>query len=702
MVPSSGGWMKLNTRFPRNTQPQPALEHLEGRVLCSTNIVSVDVGALLAVAGQPVSISIEATSPHGVRAATIFRDINNNNRFDSGIDQPLGDIFVPNAQGRFVRNIVPGSDWGRNVRLGVNAVDMAGQWSLTGARRVDLAVNQRPTFVSAELSATSINERDLLSITVRAADDTSIRAITAFIDRNGDGRWTGGTDTSLGTSFVMNGAGNFVINAAAAAAWHAAGGSASIRVDTVDSDGAWAAATRLAGTVQVSPAPVIASFTVQWDSVQAGSTLNPLKLMLATTAETSAVAATFWLDLDGNGRWSPGTDFSLGDSREQQGGVFILRVQSDLAGRGSVQIGASAVSSAGIWAFTPASESIAILRVPAITSFVVDVNGATIILGAEAFYPPTTSVGGAQVSMVDVFADVNFNGVFDTGVDTFVVSIAPGIALSNGTWRHRVQLSSAQVASLPSVDFRWMVSPRIAIDGVQTIAGAGRFALPHHFVIGDPVLTRITVTIDAASNISQALPGAAYSVETSAFVASGVEAITLFWDANLNNRWDSDVDIHLGESRPGSASSSYMNTFSGVLPSRAGPGAFAAAAFSGNLTWSSVRSAPPITIAYIAPPTLNSTLSSPSAFAVTLSASSLFGIHAFSAYIDLNNDGIEDAGETVSLVAVRTMGSARNGTWVVTFSTAALTPGQSYMFRIRALDAAGTASAGMDALLPAV
>ncbi len=684
---------KLNTRIDQNHNHQAMLEHLEGRVLCSTSITDVDVGAVLAVAGQPVSISIEATSPNGVRAATIFRDVNENGRFDSGVDQALGDIFAPNAQGRFVRNIVPGSDWGRNVRLGVNAVDMAGQWSLTGARRVDLAVNQRPTLPAASVSASVLNERDLFSITVRAADDTSVRAVTAFVDRNGDGRWTGGSDISLGTSFVMNGAGDFVIQAAANPAWHVAGGSASIVVDAVDADGAWVQTPRVAGIVQVMPAPVIASFTAVWDSVQAGSALNPLKLTLTTTVGAPATAATFWLDLDGNGRWTAGTDFSLGDAHQMVNGSFILRVPSDLAGRDSVQIGASAVSASGLWAFSPAVASVSQLRTATITNFLVDINGSTIIVGAEAFYPPTNSVSAAQVSLVDVIADVNFNGVFDAGVDTLIASVAPSSVLSNGTWRHRAQLSVDQVASVPVGAFRWIASPRIAIGGGETIAGAGRSAVPHHFGIGDPVLTRITATIDGASNVESAAAGAAYSVEVAAFVASGTTALTMFWDANLNNRWDSDVDTHLAEYRPGTDAVSVNHTFSGVLPMRAGPGAFAAAALSETGLWSSVRSAPPINVTFIAAPGLISSHAEANSFAITLSAASLFGIQSFSGFLDLNDDGIEDSGEAVQLTAVRVGGSSRNGSWVLSFSTVGLPQGQVYHFRMRAIDAAGTASA---------
>lgn len=686
---------KLNTRNERNHNQQAMLEHLEGRVLCSTSITAVDVGAVLAVAGQPVSISIEASSPNGVRAATIFRDVNENGRFDSGVDQALGDIFVPNAQGRFVRNIVPGSDWGRNVRLGVNAVDMAGQWSLTGARRVDLAVNQRPTLPAASLSASVLNERELLSITVRAADDISVRAVTAFVDRNGDGRWTGGSDISLGTSFVMNGAGDFVIQASANPAWHVSGGSASIVVDAVDVDGAWVQTPRVAGSIQVLPAPVIASFTAVWDSVQAGSALNQLKLTLTTTAGAPAAAATFWLDLDGNGRWTPGTDFSLGDARQPVNGSFVLRVPSDLAGRANVQIGASAVSASGLWSFNPAVASVSRLRLPTVTNFLVDINGSTIIIGAEAYYPPTSSVSAAQVSLVDVIADVNFNGVFDAGVDTLVVSIAPTSALANGTWRHRAQLTTEQVASIPAGSFRWIASPRIAIEGGQTIAGAGRIAAPHHFGIGDPVLTRITATIEGASNVDSAAAGDAYSVEVSAFVGSGVTALTLFWDANLNNRWDSDVDIHLAEYLPGTNPVSLTHTFTGVLPSRAGYGAFASSTLASTGAWSSVRSAQPISIQHIATPQFVSSEVAANSFAVTLTATSLFGIKSFSGFLDFNDDGIEDVGEAVQLSAVRISGSSRNGTFVLTFATAGLPQGQIYHFRMRAVDAAGTASAAL-------
>ena len=689
MVCCSAGGLKLKMRSHPTRGKQASLEQLEGRLHLSTTIGAVDLSVLSASAGQAVVVTITATSPSGVRAATLFRDVNANGSFDAGIDQPLGDIFVPNAQGKFVRTIVPGADWSRSTRLGINAVDTLGQWSATGARRVDLTVNQAPSFQSAALSSTTVAEGQPLFVRATATDDVSVRATSAFLDINGDGRWTSGSDIALGDSFAPDGNGQFTIAANATPAWNDGSGSVNVYIAAVDGEGAWTA-PRLVGNVTVVPRPVISSFTADWASVQPGMSGNPLKLQVTAS---NAAAATFWLDLNGDGRWTAGTDFSLGDQRVSSGGTFTLYVPSDLAGRSSARVCADVVSASGVWASAPAGATVTPLRAAAITYFIVDTSGGHTVLTAEAQLPANGTQAIAQVSAVDFFADTNFNGVYEAGVDTYISSAVAGASSSGGGWRYRVTLTTQQIAALPSGEFRFYAAARMTNNAGSAISGPGATSLAHSYAVGETVITRVNTSIGGLSTATGGNAGDLVSVDVGAFSGATVSAITLFWDSNQNGRWDAGVDIHVAEFRPGSANAIASNVFTVALPQRAGMGAFAAAAVGADGGWSAVRTSVGLNVKYVAQPQALSTVIDADSLVQTVRATSLYGIRSVTGFIDLNNDGVQNAGESLDGYQGLLGGNSRDGVWAITIASGRFPGAGQYSLHLWSVDWAGTTSA---------
>ena len=57
--------------------------------------------------------------------------------------------------------------------------------------------------------------------------------------------------------------------------------------------------------------PAVTDFRADHQSAPVGV---PLTLSTTGIAQAGIRAATYWLDLDGNGRWTPGIDSSLGDT----------------------------------------------------------------------------------------------------------------------------------------------------------------------------------------------------------------------------------------------------------------------------------------------------------------------------------------------------------------------------------------------------
>jgi hypothetical protein len=669
---------------PMATNPRHAaifenpLEQLEKREFLSTTVSSLSVLPEPATAGVAATVVIEASATGGVRAVTIFRDVDGNGRWTAGVDQSLGDIFAASSDGKFRRAIVPQVGWGRSVRIVADAVSNTGQW--TGAPRgLTFVNNTRPTATLANLSTSMVARGGSVTVTMDATDDTSVRAMTAFLDVDGNGVWTPGVDRSLGNAYTRDvGTGRFSITFAAGAEL---GNGGTVRVDAVDADGAWTGAPRSAGAFTINTPPVLGAVRAQWENATPSTPRHGLTLSVNATDDVGVRAVTFFLDLDGNGAWTAGVDQSLADVfTPVNGSTYRATVYTDLAGLTSASIVADAVDTQGLWTGSRPSATVTPLRSSQVVSFYVDTTSG-VSLAAEAWVPPSGSSGAAQVSGVDYYADVNQNGVVDAG-DQLVATGTVGTLQASGAWRYLVRLNSTQIASLPSSPYGWLAAARVSTGDGGFVLGPARMAIARSWPIGTPTVTRVLVNTDASATI-----GDAWSVSVTGFAGGGLTGITLFFDTNHNGQWDAGIDIDLGfntaDANPGTVT--FSGTYSEAM--RRG-GAFTAAALvrsGGTDTWSVTRSARPQTIIAGPSTTLVGT-PSVSGNTITLEVDAVddFAVRTINVWIDLNNDGIRDPGErmgTATLIA----GSRSSGRWRLTIDLG-VAPSGSYTLAWQGVD----------------
>lgn len=651
--------MRTDTMHAANFESP--VEQLEQRAFLSTTVSAVSITPDPATAGIAATVVIEASATGGVRAVSIFRDVDGNGRWTAGVDQALGDIFAASQDGRFRRAIVPQAGWGRNVRIVADAVSNSGQWS--GApRAVTFTNNARPTATLASLSASSVPRGASITVNIDASDDTSVRAVTAFLDVDGNGAWTNGVDRSLGNDYTRDsGTGQFSITFAAGIDIGAGG---TVRVDAVDADGAWTGAPRSAGSFTVNAPPALSNMSARWENATPGMPRHPLTLSVDATDDGGVRAVTFFLDLDGNGAWTAGVDQSLADVyAPSSGSRFSTTVYTDLAGLTSAPIVADAVDMQGLWTGSRPSVTVTPIQTAQIVSFFVDTT-IGVSLAAEAWVPPAGSGSAAQVSGVDYYADINQNGMVDSG-DQLVATGATGTLQSSGAWRYLVRLNSTQIASLPPNPYGWLAAPRVSTGDGGFVLGASRMAVAKSWPIGTPTVTRVVVNTDANATV-----GDAWSVSVTGFAGSTLTGITLFFDTNFNGQWDTGIDVDLGfmtpEENPGTVI--FTGTYSTAM--RRG-GVFTASALvrSGSTdTWSTTRSARPQQI--VSGPT-TTLVGSPAASGNTITfeidAVDDFAVRTINAWIDVDNDGIRDEGETMGTASLIS-GTRTSGRWRLTIN----------------------------------
>ncbi len=666
------------TRLHQPAHFENPVEQLEQRAFLSTTVSAVSITPDPATTGAAATVVVEANATGGVRAVSIFRDVDGNGRWTAGVDQALGDVFVASQDGKFRRSIVPQTGWGRNVRVVADAVSNSGQWS--GApRAVTFTNNARPTATLAELSASSVARGASITVNIDASDDTGIRAVTAFLDVDGNGVWTPGVDRSLGNDYTRDSVtGRFTITFTAGTELGSGG---TVRVDAVDADGAWTNAPRSAGSFTINTPPVLGTLAARWENATLQAPRHALTLSVNATDDGTVRAVTFFLDLDGNGAWTSGVDQSLADAFTPTGGsTYSTTVYTDLAGLTSATIVADAVDTQGLWTGSRPSATMTPLRSAQVVSFFVDTTTG-FALAAEAWVPPTDSANASQVSGVDYYADVNLNGFVDAG-DQLIATGTTGTLQASGAWRYLVRLNSTQIASLPTAPYGWLAAPRASTGDGGFVLGPSRSAIARSWPIGTPTVTRVLVNTDAIATI-----GDAWSVSVTGFAGSTLTGITLFFDTNHNGRWDGGTDVDLGfmtpEENPGTVT--FTGTYTAAM--RRG-GVFTASALvrsGSNDTWSTTRSARTQTI--IAGPT-TTLFGSPtvSGNTITFEVDALddFAVRTINAWIDTDGDGVRDEGE-VAATASLISGTRNAGRWRLTINLG-VAPSGSYTLAWSGID----------------
>jgi hypothetical protein len=330
-----------------------ALRSATVNVAAPARVTGVTFSVPAARPGDTVTATAQVQAPSPVRAVVFFRDADNNGRWTPGVDQDLGADF--DGGDGWSRTFVAQAGWG-DAAIRADVVNTRGQWSTQGPTAGTLAVLTGPRVAGVRVGdgsgATLLVGQQVTLSAVDVLTARTVRAVGFFFDANRDGRWTPGVDTDLGADF--NGADGWSRTVTVAPSWANVEG-ARFGVNAVDTDGAWGAQAGTGVSGRVNAPPTVSGLVTTTPTVSAGATVD---LLLMARDDAGVRAVTLYVDIDNNGRWTPGVDRDLG-----QGAVLFGLPQSATWSRttvanwgvGTWTILADAVDTDGVWTGNVAS-----------------------------------------------------------------------------------------------------------------------------------------------------------------------------------------------------------------------------------------------------------------------------------------------------------------------------------------------------------
>lgn len=666
------------------------LEHLEGRDLLTPTVSFFQVTPTTVAPGQTITLQADGGAGAGIRAMSFFRDANLDGRWTPGVDEALGDAFTRNTStGFFQISFAAPSIWGRNIRYAVDAVDNNGMWTAGALRTANGVINVVPQVTSINVTPTVSQPFQTLTISATASDDQAVRAVTFFLDRDNNGRFTPGLDSPLGEDLTPDNLGRYEITTVSDSSWPL---NSRIIADAVDFDGFWSGNPRSQVVRIGNPTPpAISGLTTV---VTRGVTSPVITIEVTATDNTLVRAVTFWVDFNQDGRWTPGTDMPLGTANSPKQGQptkFALTIPSDFAGMRTLPIAADAVDVDGTWSILPATGTATAERIYQVMYLTAENIGLGVLrLTAGAWSPAYFDQPAIDVDVVRFFYDANNNDVFDSADTDLGLSTAFS-DLDIGR----------EFTKLIAIDSTWPLPRKIGAavplpgNTNQDWAGAMgpiRFNLSR--VFGNvPVVTVLNVVINNPTQFL--IPSATVTLNATVSANNEIDVVSFFYDRDNNGRWDSGVDIDLGFVRPAagqtSASVSITRTITTAMVSQFG--AFTAVVKDKSNPqdvnpWGTPY-ALGITPSHAAPAI--SSITSPVTIArgnpltISFTATDFSGVRAVSAFIDANrNNGFDSGDPNVSSTSLLS-GSASNGRWTLTLNTTSLAAG-TYTIYLAAQD----------------
>ncbi len=664
-------------------------ESLESRQLLAPTLTNFVATPSLVLAGNSITLAVDAFSVDGVRAVTFFRDADLNGQWTPGFDEAIGDVFVrdPNTL-KYQKTLPAPAAWGRNARILADVVDINGVWSNGPLPMVIVTVNRAPQILTFDATPMTLNTGQSVTFTATASDDSAVRVMTFFIDRDNNGRFSAGLDSPIGNDFSADAFGRYSLTTTTDSTWPL---NARILADAQDFDGRWALTLGgLTLRVGVPTPPTINTFTA---TTGRGSTSPTVRLQANVSDNLGIRAVTFFQDIDGNGIWSAGVDLSLGTLFNHDvgsPGQYTLTVPTDFAGQqtGSFVVDVSDVD--GTWCATPAIATASREQYQFIQTFTAEMLGAALArISATAWIPPYFASPFGEVLHVMFAQDMNGNDRYDAGID-----------IDLGTETTRTQAGDAYffekfatvdgtqpplrfIAAVPLTANLLWTDPTGPIRLAQ---GRGQSNIPTIDAIS--VFAGLNPTTNVQTFVT---PGTRFRFTVDATANAGIDAVSFFFDRNINGRWDPTVDIDLGFLRAPAGTFTGTFQYSGIIPQGAtGFGAFTAVVkdlsqVPGN-EWGPTRAlmvSPVFAVPQISAPTAAS-VARGNPLVVNFTASDDFGVRAVSAFIDVNNNGL-DASDKTATTYTRISGTPVNGQWRLSIDTTGLAAGV-YTVYISGLD----------------
>lgn len=670
--------------------PPRWFEPLEGRDLLAPTVSFFQAVPSTVAPGQTITLQADGGAGAGIRAMSFFRDANLDGRWTPGVDEALGDAFSRNSTtGFFQISFAAPSIWGRNVRFAVDAVDNNSEWTTGALRTANVVINVVPTVTSINVTPPVSQPFQTLTIIATATDDQAVRAMTFFLDRDNNGRFTPGFDSPLGEDLTPDEFGRYQITTVSDTSWPL---NSRIIADAVDFDGFWSGNPRSQVVRVGTPSPpTISGLTT---SVTRGVTSPIVTIEVTALDNTLVKAVTFWVDFNQDGRWTPGVDLALGTANSSKPGQptkFAISVPSDFAGMKTLPLAADAVDVDGTWSLAPATGTATAERIYQVMYLTAENIGLGVLrLTAGAWSPAYFEQPALDVDVVRFFYDANNNDKFDAG-DT-------DLGLSTAFSDLDVGREFTKVIS---VDSSWPIPRKIGAavplpgNTNQDWSGAmGPLRFNNSRIFGNvPVVTTLAVIINNPSAFL--IAGSTVTLNATVSANNEIDVVSFFYDRDNNGRWDGGVDIDLGFVRPAAgqiaATVSITRTITNSMISQFG--AFTAVvkdkSNSPDVNPWGTPYAVGITPTHAAP--VISAITSPSSIArgnpltISFTATDFSGVRAVSAFIDANRNNGFDAGDPTTSGTSLLSGTAVNGRWTLTLNTTTLAAG-TYTIYLAAQD----------------
>lgn len=414
------------------------------------------------------------------------------------------------------------SNWGVRdpAHVIVDAVDINGLWARQRSTAAFIVTDQ-PEVSNIQIPP-SAGAGQIMRLTANVTDSAP-RAVTWFIDRLANFRFDPGIDVDLGADFNGNDGWSIDVLVTSQMA-----GRSVIMADAVDEQGAWAGAT--AGTAMwISAGPIVAFITTS-PSTNLFAKGETVTLTAAVSAGIQLTGVTFFLDANGDGGWTPGTDVDLGTDTNAAGGwTKTFTVGSTWPAAGA-RFGANGFNGATFGDFSKTTSLVDFSVGPLVGS----ITTPSSVTWNESFTVIATNLRGSNVRAVSFFFDADHNGFWTPGFDTDLGADFDG---SNG-W---------SITTIGRTTWFPESNGRIVASAVNTNGAWGRGTSTNAF----PVYDRPRVSNPGFSSNGTIGPnivtfGATGSLTVDFVASAGVVSATFFVDIDQNGRWTPGTDIDLG------------------------------------------------------------------------------------------------------------------------------------------------------------
>jgi hypothetical protein len=333
-----------------------------------SGIINISAGPLVArldttssdviAAGESVTLTAIVSPGVPLRAVTFFYDRNGNGAWDAGTDIDLGADQDPT--GGWTRTFTIPTTWGNanGARFVANAVNTQNQWGTVTAKTSPFSISMGPRVSDLSVSVTSLNPNQSFTLTATTIGGGTTRAVTFYYDANANGRWDAGIDTDLGADY--NGADGWSITTTARSTW-AGTATGRFAANAVNTENVWGFVPRSTAPLRINDVPVITSAQGSPSTVAFNTNFQ----LQANVSDFFGVGlVTFFMDVNGDGRWTPGVDVDMGVGSLLTGtsnsGLWAKQIKATWT-PGIYRFVADARDSDGVWSGRPVSFQITVV-----------------------------------------------------------------------------------------------------------------------------------------------------------------------------------------------------------------------------------------------------------------------------------------------------------------------------------------------------